>query len=631
MGKYIELENEWEKVQKSINRKALLIENGMLFIPIAIATTLLKYYRENINEVAKKKAEEEKIYHFTSENSAKKIMESGYLKAGKSFMTAISSYGKTCVNAFLGMPKVDDLIKNISGDIRKNIGANVYLDPYLVLNAIEISPQKEDMRGWQTRPLADSAVIINGAYLLPMERTNHVKVGFDLQRDENGNPVFDYKKKMYTIIAKTLKEKDFDENGHYMPPQDFLEVVKEQSEKLGFTLREDKNKLRGNRLQQLFTGARFEQDVYVRSIRNNLLTSIINRFRTPKLLASREENMQNYLANSAFNTVNPNARIQKVTRYAADLMTQRGICQEPITKSLDELNNSKEGEFLRRKREQMDLSGIPENGLHGLKHSNRVSFLAMRIAQKAGFLEGDTSNRLKDILTTASYYHDLGRVRLGVAWDYGRHAKRSIKKLKNKNIRFLDGTEYSETDMNLLKLIIEGHETKKDEEFDILVEKYNISDEDRVVANQMFRTIKDADALDRVRIDKEADKILLTKGSVNLNFKYLRTDAARSLVFAAYELEGLSRQVPTKEFTDILKYKVEEEQMNQSSTRQTFLKGLEVSQDIKEKITSMPQITKKKIITFSKTTGKQIYRNAMSKFTNIKDFIKEFMNDETGR
>lgn len=630
MGKYTELENEWGKVQKSINRKALLIENGMLFIPIAVATTLLKYYRENMSEATKKKAEEEKIYHFTSENSAKKIMESGHIRAGKSWISAIGSYGKSCVNAFLGMPQVDDLIKNISGDMKQNIGANVYLNPYLVLNAIQISPEHDDMRGWKTRPLADSAVIIDGAYLLPMERTKHVKVGFDLQRDENGKPVFDYKKERYTVIAKTLEEKDFDKNGNYMPPQDFLDVVREQSEKLGFVLRDDKHKLRGNRLQQIFTGARFEQDVYVRSIRSNLLTSIINRFRTPKLLASREESMQNYLENSAFNTVNPNARIQKITRYAADLMMQKGICQEPITKSLDELNNSEEGEFLRRKREQIDLSEIPENGLHGLKHSNRVSFLAMRIAQKEGFLEGDTSNRLKDILTTASYYHDLGRVRLGVAWDYGRHAKRSVRKLKGKDIRFLDGTEYSEADMNLLKLIIEGHETKTDEEFEALAEKYSISDEDRVIANQIFRTIKDADALDRVRIDKAADKIPLIRGSVDLNFNYLRTDAARSLIFASYELEGLSRQVPTKEFTDMLKYKVEAEQMNESSTRQAFVRGLEVSQDIKEKITSLPQIAKKKIKTFSRLSGKQIYTNAMSRFASIKDFIQEFMKDETG-
>ena len=63
--------------------------------------------------------------------------------------------------------------------------------------------------------------------------------------------------------------------------------------------------------------------------------------------------------------------------------------------------------------------------------------------------------------------------------------------------------------------------------------------------------LKDADALDRVRLD-------FNKGimATDLNPKYLRTDTAKRLLNASYQLEGLTNKVS---FDRILAYKTEEQ------------------------------------------------------------------------
>lgn len=626
MDKHNELEEEWEKIEKNIKRKILQIENGMLFVPRAFVATVVKHYREKMDEGVRRKAVNDKIYHFTSEKSANLIMQSGHIRAGN---TRIGSYGKVAVNAFLGLPEIDDLVKNISGDLKDNIGGNAFLDSSVVLDAIEIAPEYDETRGWKTRPLADSAIIIDGAYLLPMERARHVKVGLDLERDEEGKPKFDYERETYKIVSRVLTEKDFDKDGNYVPPEDFFKIVTERSEELGFKMREKSggNLLRGNRLNHVLVGAQFESDVYKRQIKQKLLDILKGNFKKRKLLPTREEIVQNQLENSSFNTINPSNRVQKVTKYAGKIMVEEGIQQEPVSRLLSEINGSEVGEFLQKKIKSMDLSKIPTSGLHGLKHNNRVAMLALRIAQKQGLLENDTDGKIKDMIITASYYHDLGRVVGGIAFDLGPHAKRSVKKLNNMNLTYLNGQNYTEEDMNILKLLIEGHETKKDEEFDKLSQKYNIQDDKLSQVNQLFKIIKDADALDRVRLDKWSDKIPLpfVRGSVDLNFNYLRSGEAKSLIFASYELESLSRTVPPKEFSELLKYGTEDK-MKESKGREAFLKGLEVSQDVKRKISEVTQNVNIKIKTFSKKHFPRMYKKGKKKMKEIWEALK----DESG-
>ena len=240
MDNHNELEEEWDKVEKNIKRQFIRIANGMFWVPAVLLATPAKFYREKMTKATKQKAVDEKIYHFTSEEAVEKIMQSGYLKAGKGLLKTLGSYGKKCVNAFLGMPSLENLVKNISdADL-------VFLKPDAVLNAIEISPKEEDTRGWSIRLLSDSAIIIDGAYMLPIDRTRGVKVGFDLKRDEKGNPIYDYNKNEYTIMPRVLEERDFDEQGKYIPKEDYLDVVRRRAEEIGYNIQNP------NYLQQIY-------------------------------------------------------------------------------------------------------------------------------------------------------------------------------------------------------------------------------------------------------------------------------------------------------------------------------------------------------------------------------------------
>ncbi len=571
MSKYDEINQEWDIIEDKIKGKIARLGNGKLFLTRSVITTVLKMIRSRMPDEVKQEVSEKRLYHFTSEESAKKILETGYIRTASTSLTSyIGSYGAPAVNAFIGLPLIDDLLKNFSGDLKKNIGANVFLKPNVVLDAIEIAPHVSEMNGWMYRPLSDSAAIIEGAYLLPIDRTRHVKIGMDLERDEEGKPIYDYEKKQYRIISRVLTEKDFDENGEYKPPQDYLDIVTQMSKELGFEMNED-GSLKNNRVNHLRIGTRFESDVYKRQIKRNLFSFLKSKLtRTPRLMESRHEMIKRTLHESAFNTTNPHKKVNYVTSYAGKIMVEDGIYQESAEQLLYEINSSEVGEFLKRKLDTMDLSMIPPQGLHGLRHCNNVAMLALRIAQKQGILENDTSDRLKDLITTAAYYHDLGRVRFGVAWDYGRHAKRSVRKISKMDLSFLDGTRYSERDRNLLYLMIEGHETKTDDAFTELAQKYNISEQDMKIAQQLFAIIKDADALHRVRLDFGKN--------VNLNFNYLRSGEAKSLIFAAYEMHSLSKKISSLQFEDLLEYGTEEQkQVGRITDRKAFVESLSVS------------------------------------------------------
>ena len=73
---------------------------------------------------------------------------------------------------------------------------------------------------------------------------------------------------------------------------------------------------------------------------------------------------------------------------------------------------------------------------------------------------------------------------------------------------------------------------------------------------KLMRILKDADALDRVRLDYNTG-ILIT----DLNPKYLRTNTAKRLLNASYQLEGLTNKVS---FDKILAYKTEEQTEGES-------------------------------------------------------------------
>ena len=246
---------------------------------------------------------------------------------------------------------------------------------------------------------------------------------------------------------------------------------------------------------------------------------------------------------------------------------KQGLEQLPLKDELEKITTGEVGKYIRRKYKQIDKTDYIKRGSHNIQHNNRVAMLSMIIAQNEGILESDKDNRMKDILLTAAYEHDIGRKIGKLTFHIGPHAKRSVRKLKKKNVRYADGQVYSEEDKNILKAVIEEHEGK-DETMDKLCQKYHISEEKKEYTKNLMAILKDADALDRVRLDFNLG-IMMTE----LNPEYLRTNTAKRLLNASYQLEGLTNKIS---FDEILTYKAEEQIKKTPKSYRKSLKSMPI-------------------------------------------------------
>ena len=279
-----------------------------------------------------------------------------------------------------------------------------------------------------------------------------------------------------------------------------------------------------------------------------LIKDRIEKWKTPKLDMSTDEKIYTEIKEFNHKKKNP-YRDKKFGTAVADFQRQ-GLEQLKLKDELEEITTGEIGVFFRKKEKHIDKSHVIQKGIHGISHNDRVALLSMIIAKNEGILEGDTDNRTKDILLTAAYLHDIGRKVGKIAFNVGPHAKRSAKKINKIHVRYLNGQPYTEEDKNILKAVVEAHEGK-DEIMDKLCGKYHISEEDKGYTKRLMTILKDADALDRVRIDFNKG-IMIT----DLNPQYLRTDTAKRLLDASYQLEGLTNKVS---FDRILAYKTEEQ------------------------------------------------------------------------
>lgn len=195
---------------------------------------------------------------------------------------------------------------------------------------------------------------------------------------------------------------------------------------------------------------------------------------------------------------------------------------------------SKDGEFFAKKYKQIE-GAITRTGIHGKSHTDRVALQAMMIARNEGVLENDQDNRIKDILSTVAMYHDIGRV-----LDSGPHAGRGARKIAKMDLRYSDGKPYSEEDKKMVMALVEAHEGKPDK-IDKMIKKYKIQfPEDISLLTRLNSVVRDADALDRVRIDQNG----IFNYKVNLNPNYLVNNTSKMLINAAYQLEFLTKRVP---------------------------------------------------------------------------------------
>lgn len=147
-------------------------------------------------------------------------------------------------------------------------------------------------------------------------------------------------------------------------------------------------------------------------------------------------------------------------------------------------------------------------GIHGLSHTRRVLMLTLILANKLGLDTRQTS-----LLCTCALYHDIGRTNDNFD---PRHGYESWKKLQAKGLINFD----TEDDIQLIKFIIENHCIDDKTALNNL-NQYKISDKNE--AELLFNIFKDADGLDRIRIN-------------DLDINRLRTSFAKKLPLVAREL-----------------------------------------------------------------------------------------------
>ena len=484
--------------------------------------TFAKMPRFELGEKAKDNAVNEGFYHFVrDEATADTIIKSEYLRPSD----AVTSYGKPCAFMFCGNTDIENYTKNLSTN--KQI-LNPYLTPNMVVDAIVFKPKnREDLNNYRYRGLTDNVFMYEGYCVLPHDAVKKVKMVPDLVRDENGKPIKNKKGEYSAEFREAREDELLPGKKYYMPREDYLQFMEEKAIQYGYMKK-------GERVQKqgVVELTRMEGHLMRKSIKNNLkdmLSSFWNRVKSTKLEKSAEDVLKDF----SFANKNP-YRNKKFAEQVIELQTKEDLEQYNLNEVLTEFNNSKTGQFFSEKYNQIE-GNIKRKGIHGKDHSNRVSMMAMMIAEKEGLFEGDNRNHLRDVLLTASMYHDIGRIT-----DKGPHAKRGAKKIEKMDLRYLDSLGYNQMDRKLVMALVESHEGSPDKINKVML-KYGIHDPEYVhLGQKMNSVLRDADALDRVRLDSNR----LLYYNTNLKPQFLVNKTSKQFLKAAYQLEYLTKKVP---------------------------------------------------------------------------------------
>ena len=140
-------------------------------------------------------------------------------------------------------------------------------------------------------------------------------------------------------------------------------------------------------------------------------------------------------------------------------------------------------------------------GIHGIPHIKRVLYLAEQISSHY-----DLTGEEEQILALAVCYHDIGRVHNEVDRKHGM-----LSCVKLCNLGLLDAVNLSNEDKDLILRLITAH---------CLDDSAFVGTEREAL---LFRILKDADGLDRVRI-------------FDLDPFYLRLDESKELTDFAWKL-----------------------------------------------------------------------------------------------
>ena len=137
----------------------------------ALASFVTSFARIKTSKITKNsdifnKIKDNGLYHVTSENSADKILESGYVGAsGK-----LKSYGKNKSYFFPGLPAAQDVIVNLNGIASK-------------LVAVKFNASAESITDFRYRAITDNAVSYEGDYYFDKSSAEKVYLGLTM---ENG-------------------------------------------------------------------------------------------------------------------------------------------------------------------------------------------------------------------------------------------------------------------------------------------------------------------------------------------------------------------------------------------------------------------------------------------------------------
>lgn len=168
-----------------------------------------------------------------------------------------------------------------------------------------------------------------------------------------------------------------------------------------------------------------------------------------------------------------------------------------------------------------EINSIKENYLyssfsHGINHNERVLFWAYFLAFQTNL--DPVSIR---IVLDGAKYHDIGRKNDLLDPKHGARSASMIAQVVD------DPIYQDERNLNLLKGIVELH-SQTDKNASKIIKKYEIENEQ--LFDLLFQILKDADALDRVRLT------YMKKRFSALNPNYLRISVSKTLLQAAHSL-----------------------------------------------------------------------------------------------
>lgn len=513
----------------------MILKNLFLVFPSIASSFLTKFIKTNLNEEVVKYIEENGLYHFTKDmDTVNKIVESGKINPSKGFF---ASYGVPATFLFAGIPDLDTYLENLCS----NPWDNILLHPEKVLYAVKLNPRANDLSNYKLRP-KDGAIVAEGGCILNPNQVEVKELVLDYLPDKTGRKSLQLRERTENEISHDtdifmINDEPIRVPGgkfhSNIPSKECMEAIRAERKRLGYV----------SCLDLLSTTAhvvdieRKESFNTIKGVANNFKSWFNNITKGSKKSLPYDKNSQlSYLIQGISNGTISTLRPVLSKTYSSSILTlnKQGIYQKNVASTFNEIINSSFYQYISSKEKSINLCKLYKSKTHGVNHNRRVAILASEILQSSGT---NFDEKMVDILFTACYYHDIGRVA-----DIGPHAKRSVKKLRNIDLSFENGDKYSDEDRNILYTIVESHESK-DSNFDKILDKYSIPQGKKDIVKFYASVLKDADALDRARLSSISH--------MNLNPNYLRIKESKSLINFSFDLNTISKTIDTK---DLIQY-----------------------------------------------------------------------------